>query len=161
MSISPLLAAPAQSRLIVATSVKKSYHNSGKLSREKVSWISRKGPGHLMEETYMRNVKLITWMGVACLKFHGENFRGWLVKFVKDFSLESFLLYTCTCIYSMCTCSSVMPKLLGGDRAKLIVRPLQINSLFLVPPVNPKTDADGRLEMVVNHKHDGEWSSKS
>ena len=28
------------------------------------------------------------------------------------------------------------------------LRPLQINSLFLIPP-SPKTDAGGRLEMVV------------
>ena len=33
-------------------------------------------------------------MGVACLEFRGENFRGWLKnrKFVKIVSLESFLL---------------------------------------------------------------------
>ena len=35
-------------------------------------------------------------MGVACLKFRGENFRGYtckIAKFVKVFSLESFPLY--------------------------------------------------------------------
>ena len=34
-------------------------------------------------------------MGVACLEFRGENFRGWLkiAKFVKVFSLENFPLY--------------------------------------------------------------------
>ena len=31
-------------------------------------------------------------MGVTCLEFRGENFRGWR-KFVKVFSLESFPLY--------------------------------------------------------------------
>ena len=54
------------------------YHIiAGKFRGRKLSW----------------NVKLITYIGVACLKFRGENFRCKIVKFVKVFSLESFPLY--------------------------------------------------------------------
>ena len=58
---------------------------SGKLSREKLSWIGRKG-------AFCRETDHI--MGVACLNFVEKTFVSGckIRKFVKVFSLESFLL---------------------------------------------------------------------
>ena len=46
-----------------------------------------------MRRKFSRTVKTGRIVGVACLEFRGEKLRGWRMKFVKVFSLESLPLY--------------------------------------------------------------------